>query len=60
MILLEKTYIAENIADLEEDILYAIKDIESPVDEHGFFEGEVYVYVEFKQNFNQFKQNKNV
>lgn len=60
MLLLEKTYIAESIADLEEDIRYAIEGIDSPVDEHGFFEGEVYVYVEFKQNFNQFNQNKNV
>jgi hypothetical protein len=57
VLLLEKTYIAETIADLEEDILYAIENIDSPVDEHGFFEGEVYVYVEFKENF---KQHNNV
>lgn len=48
MILLEKEYNAESLVDLEEDVRWAIESIDAPVDEHGFFEGEVHVYMEYK------------
>jgi hypothetical protein len=45
-ILIENTYCSESIVDIEQHIFDCIDDL--PVDEHGFFEGNIKVVVYYE------------
>lgn len=53
--LLDRKYTAEELADVEEDVLSALGNIDAEVDKHGFFPGEVRVHITYKVR----KENKN-
>jgi len=47
MKLLDKSYSAEELADVERDVCEALEEIDAPIDEYGFFEGSVKVTIEY-------------
>lgn len=48
-IILEKEYNGETIVDYEEDIRWAIEELDVPIDEHGFMSGIIKIKVTWEQ-----------
>ena len=48
--LLNKTYCADSIVDIESDVFEAIESSDVPKDEHGFYKGEFRVTVEWVED----------
>lgn len=50
MKLFERSYSAEELADVEQHVSEVLEDIDAPVDEYGFFEGTIKVTIEYVED----------
>lgn len=48
--ILKRTYTAESLCDIEQDVNDSFADIPAEADEHGFFGGTVTVTVEYNED----------